>query len=113
MPGKEARQFGQQLQAEYHLEENELYPKQDQLKTGPGSLVRLPLGIHLKSGQQYTFITPDGRPLAPTIRDQVQLLTQPKRIPEVFLSDVLERAAHDQGHKKVESIGVSRRPILG
>jgi CHC2 zinc finger len=34
----------------------ELYPKQDQLLTGPGSLIRLPLGIHRQTGGWYPFL---------------------------------------------------------
>ena len=55
--------------------------------------MRLPLGIHLKSGKRYAFITPEGRPLAPTIRDQVRLLARPQRVPELVFAEVLGRAA--------------------
>ncbi len=34
----------------------ELYPKQDRLSTGPGSLIRLPLGIHRQTGGWYPFL---------------------------------------------------------
>ncbi|GCE05758.1 hypothetical protein KDAU_30870 [Dictyobacter aurantiacus] len=37
----------------------ELYPKQDQLRSGPGSLIRLPLGIHRQTGRWYPFLTSD------------------------------------------------------
>jgi hypothetical protein len=44
----------------------ELYPKQDQGR-GVGSLIRLPLGIHRKSGGRYPFVGPDLRAVAPNI----------------------------------------------
>ncbi|GCE16995.1 hypothetical protein KDK_07950 [Dictyobacter kobayashii] len=37
----------------------ELYPKQDQLLSGPGSLIRLPLGIHRQTGRWYPFLSID------------------------------------------------------
>lgn len=91
--GKNIRRFGKQLLKEHHLETIELYPKQDALRTGPGSLVRLPLGIHRKDGKRYHFVTLDGKtPLAPTIREQIRLLTNPNRVPQTFIADVLTRA---------------------
>jgi hypothetical protein len=43
----------------------EFYPKQDQASwEHPGSLIRLPLGIHLWSGERYPFVAlVDGQPL--------------------------------------------------
>ncbi|MFC1959382.1 CHC2 zinc finger domain-containing protein [Chloroflexota bacterium] len=93
MPGADARRFGKQLLCEYDLEDVELYPKQDELKTGPGSLVRMPLGVHQKTGRRYSFIMLNGQPLAPTIREQAGLLTRPGRVPDVFISEVIARDA--------------------
>ena len=44
--GREARVFGKGLLAAHDLKGIELFPKQDQLSSGPGSLIRLPFGIH-------------------------------------------------------------------
>ncbi|MFC1960619.1 CHC2 zinc finger domain-containing protein [Chloroflexota bacterium] len=93
MPGADVRRFGKQLLHEYDLEDVELYPKQDKLKTGPGSLVRMPLGVHQKTGKRYSFVTLNGQPLAPTIREQIGLLVHPGQVPEVFISDVLSRVS--------------------
>jgi hypothetical protein len=43
----------------------EFYPKQDQASfEHPGSLIRLPLGVHLRSGERYPLVTlVDGQPL--------------------------------------------------
>lgn len=91
LPGKQARQFGQQLLANYGLDPGviEIFPKQSRLKTGVGSLVRLPLGVHQKTRRRYHFISPDGQPLAPTIREQIQLLGQPEIVSYKFIQHVL------------------------
>lgn len=91
LPGVEARRFGKQLLAEHGLEDIEMFPKQDALRTGPGAFVRLPLGRHRLSGRRYHFVTPEGGPLAPTVRDQVRLLTAPDRVPGAFIDAVLAR----------------------
>jgi hypothetical protein len=51
----------------------EFYPKQDEGK-GYGSLIRLPLGVHRKSGKRYAFIERDatGDLVALTAREQDQ-----------------------------------------
>jgi hypothetical protein len=60
----------------------EQYPKQNRLNKGPGSLIRLPFGVHRKSGRRYGFYTPGGDPLAPTLREQLMLLGEAKTVPE-------------------------------
>lgn len=92
LQGKDARRLGNALIAEYRLEGIELYPKQDQLVTGPGSFVRLPLGKHRKSGRRYHFVTLTGKPLAPTVRAQVELLASPQRAPQKFIDQILSIA---------------------
>lgn len=88
--GAVTRRFGQHLLTAYGLDPQlELYPKQDHLKTGPGSLVRLPLGVHLKSGKRYPFIGLDGMLLAPTIREQLAILSHPKQVPPTFIERIL------------------------
>lgn len=89
LPGRDARRFGKWLLAQHKLETVELYPKQDELRTGPGSLVRLPLGIHRKTGRRYHFITLEGEPLAPTIREQIRLVAQPDTVPHAFIQNIL------------------------
>lgn len=89
LSGSDARHFGTSLIRQHDLEGIELYPKQDVLSTGVGSLVRLPLGRHRRTGRRYHFITSEGKPLAPTIRDQIQLLAQPQRVPQDFIEQIL------------------------
>ena len=61
----------------------ELFPKQDELAGGPGSLIRMPFGVHRLTGRRYAFYTPDGTPLAPTIREQICQLAAPGVVPEI------------------------------
>ncbi len=82
IPGRLIRQLASGLAATFGLEGMEFFPKQNELTTGPGSFVRLPLGMHQKTGRRYHFITPDGSPLAPTIREQMAILASPLPIPE-------------------------------
>lgn len=92
IPGFQIRRFGKQLLEENEIDGIEIYPKQDRPGKGPGSLVRLPLGIHKMSGKRYHFVNLDGTPLAPTIRDQIRIFANPQRIPQAFIDQVLERA---------------------
>jgi len=80
--GREARAFGQGLLAAHEVEGVELYPKQDRLADGPGSLIRMPFGIHRLAGQRYGFYTADGSPLAGSIREQIYALGAPEIVPE-------------------------------
>ena len=82
LPGTEIRRFGKGLIAYFNLASMELYPKQAKLRTGPGSLIRLPFGVHKKSGRRYGFNTPQGEPLAPTLRQQLMVLRAPETVPE-------------------------------
>jgi hypothetical protein len=97
VPGGLARRFGRQLLAEQDVNENsiELYPKQDEHHTGAkavGSFVRLPLGVHRKSGMRYPFVDAQGQYFASPLEQQLRLLASPTSIPFPFLMDVLARA---------------------
>ena len=46
--GETARSFGKSILRESGLDGIELFPKQDELGDGPGSLIRLPFGVHRK-----------------------------------------------------------------
>jgi CHC2-type zinc finger protein/TOTE conflict system primase-like protein len=92
IPGRDVRRFGKELQKAFGLETTELFPKQDHLRTGPGSAVRLPFGIHRAHNHRYHFIHPSGEPLASSIHEQIALLAHPKRIPQAFFSGVLSHA---------------------
>ncbi len=99
LPGLDIRRFGKQLLIEHNLPMKqgkqpgiELYPRQDELHTGPGSFVRLPLGKHRLTNRRYHFVTLSGEPLAPTVREQIALLAAPEHVPPAFITEVLERA---------------------
>jgi hypothetical protein len=81
-----ARAFGQGIQAAFDLDGVELYPKQSEVTRGPGSLIRLPFGIHRRSGRRYGFITSTGAALAPTIRQQLAALKNPETVSDVGFS---------------------------
>ena len=85
-----ARSFAHTLIERHQLPPIEVYPKQDTLKDGPGSLIRLPFGIHRASGQRYGFVDPEGHRLAPTIRAQIALFEHVATVPNVHLRS-LER----------------------
>ncbi len=53
--------------------ELELYPKQGQSR-GIGSLIRVPLGIHRKSGRRYPFVDAQLKPVASTLQEMVAWL---------------------------------------
>lgn len=95
--GSTARAFAKQLLSEHDIKGMEIFPKQAKLKTGPGSFVRLPLGVHRKTGKRYHFIDHEGEPLAPTIRDQITVLGSPTLVSRVFVDEVLSRAPGTPG----------------
>lgn len=82
LPGKIARKFSAGLAKKFDLCGMEIFPKQDCLKDGPGSLIRLPFGIHRRTGQRYGFLSPMLGSLPLSLSDQVQWLCSPKVIPE-------------------------------
>lgn len=96
----------------------EINPKQADLREGQvGNSVRGPFGLHLKSGERYPFIHPDGRPVAPTLGGQmdyalgvpaVDVLREVEKRPwlEQERSGILDRPAHEPVREQT----VERRP---
>ena len=82
LPGPDIRQFGKGLLTHFNIDSVELFPKQGCLKTGPGSLVRLPFGVHRRSGQRYGFYDTKGRPLAPALSSQIMVLEDREMVPQ-------------------------------
>lgn len=91
IPGQVARAFGKNLLASNGLGKIELFPKQDKLWEGPGSLIRLPFGIHRKDGRRYGFVTPGGDPLARTFADQIRLLSNPRTVDKAALEEFISQ----------------------
>ena len=87
VPGKNIRQFAKGLLSSHQVaitkrqvEGVEIFPKQDSVGKGVGSLIRLPFGVHRKSGKRYGFYTPGGERLAPTLRDQLRFFLSPQTV---------------------------------
>jgi hypothetical protein len=91
LSGKKARSFGKSILKSADLDGIELFPKQDTLGGGPGSLIRLPFGIHRKDGQRYGFVTIRGNALASTLAEQIRVLDNPRRVDKAALEKVIER----------------------
>ncbi len=97
LSGSDIRQFAQKLLAmesisEYGTDRKrriEIYPKQNVLGKGAGSFVRLPFGVHRKTGQIYHFLDVDGQPIAPSIREQLKVLGQPDKVSQEFIDAIL------------------------
>jgi len=70
--GKVAKNFGLEIAKKFQIDA-EVFPKQAHSE-GPGSCIRLPFGIHRKSGKRYPFIGLGGW------RDQLDALTPPQKI---------------------------------
>lgn len=82
VPGTIARGFGKRILAtifDFQSPKVEVFPKQDSSQ-GPGSLIRVPFGIHRKSGVLYPFIDHTGKPLG-TWQQQMAILSSPEKIP--------------------------------
>ena len=73
IPAKTAKNFGLEIAKIFSIEA-EVFPKQSESQ-GPGSSIRLPFGIHKKTGARYPFIG------LGNWRQQLDALTNPKRVP--------------------------------
>jgi hypothetical protein len=76
--------------------EAEVFPKQAQ-SDGPGSCIRLPFGVHHKSGERYPFVG------LGNWRQQLDILTHPQTIP---VNDVMRYQYQEPERKKT-------KPLLG
>jgi hypothetical protein len=89
-PGSTARSFGLGLMKAYGSD-MELFPKQGQ-SDGPGSLIRVPFGIHRKTSERYPFIGKGN-----WIQQMDQLMN-----PETITSDMVARISFAE---KTRSLG--------
>lgn len=85
--GQAVREFGRGLQRTFNLH-MEFYPKQAKLETGPGSLMRLPFGIHRKTGERYPLVGIDD------LEEQVLTLAHPRTISDDFFEASRVKADH-------------------
>ena len=86
LAGSQIRSFARGLVQAHQLDGIEIYPKQPLVESGPGSLIRMPFGIHQGSGQRYGFYYPSGEPIAATLRQQMQVLQAPQTVPKSAFS---------------------------
>lgn len=91
--GSIARSFGLDLAQRFGLTGIEVFPKQDRLSGGPGSLIRMPFGIHRKTGQRNGFVNADLAPLSKDWIDQMQILTNPETVPDDYINLVTTKNA--------------------
>ena len=110
--GGAVQRFGKGVLSYFNLDGVELYPKQATLRDdGPGSLIRLPFGVHRKSGKRYGFYTSDGEPLAPTLSAQLLALSQPQTVTERLFDHYGEYSAVELPPPVFEPVdGVGERP---
>lgn len=83
--GSRARAFARALVEQHRFEGFEIYPKQDAVGKGLGSLIRLPFGVHRLTGRRYGFFASDGKPLGRTLRAQMDALQSPEFVSEGML----------------------------
>jgi hypothetical protein len=66
----------------------EVFPKQATVRPGSlGNLIKLPLGIHRRTGKRGLFIQPEGQPYP----DQLALLGQIRKAPRALIYGVIQR----------------------
>jgi len=87
--GKTAKNFGLEIAKQY-LIEAEVFPKQSEGE-GVGSCIRLPFGIHKKTGERYPFIG------LGNWREQLAVLSNPQKIP---LGDVMKYQYQEPERKR-------------
>jgi len=75
----------------------EVFPKQDSVREGQlGNLIKLPLGIHKKTGNRGLFIDPEGKVFA----DQVGYLCTIRPVSSDLFCGALERLTGDQDRER-------------
>jgi len=116
IPGEIVRLFGSGIIKTYGLGFIELYPKQDKLEDGPGSLIRLPFGIHRKSSKRYGFITPRGEAIAGTLAEQIQMLSNPRTVEKAALDEFIQKGITARKSAKQDTVIYRHKPageVLG
>jgi tetratricopeptide (TPR) repeat protein len=90
-PARKARRLGLALRDEKKLPARvsvEVFPAQGRVRPGGlGNLIKLPLGVHLRSGEPSELLESDGSPC----RNPFRLLAEVRRAPKEALERALER----------------------
>lgn len=81
----------------------EVFPRQGSVARGSlGNLIKLPLGIHKRTGRRALFIEPSGE----TLRDQLGFLESIVRVPRRTLYGFIQQAL--QGRERTQAQGASQ-----
>ena len=99
--GKIAKNFGLEIAKRFMIEA-EVFPKQA-FSEGPGSCIRLPFGIHKKTGERYPFIG------LGSWRDQLDALIDSQKIP---LQEIM-KYQYEEPKKKVFEPPTGKKAGLG
>jgi hypothetical protein len=105
IPGEKARGLGLGLSETYNIKA-EIFPKQNRLSQGPGSLIRMPFGIHRKTGERYSFIYPNGEPLG-SYEQQIEILANPRTVPDEAVELYQRKKAYRTAIKRERFVKVS------
>jgi len=111
LPGQRVRDFGRGILEHHGIDKVELFPKQNELTSGPGSLIRLPFGKHRRTGQRYGFITPEGNPIAPTPQEQIKILSDPRTVPDDLIEAYLSHKPSKPGRAVLEPLRGHNGPL--
>ena len=124
LPGSTLRQFGLGLLAAHHIPVKtgkqpgiEVFPKQDRLRRtekgiGPGSFIRLPFGVHRKTGERYGFYHPTGEKVAGTLRDQIRYFASPQIVSGAGLEAYMSVAIPDTQQSHLRATESLRRTSI-
>jgi len=75
----------------------EVFPRQGSVgRGGLGNLIKLPLGIHRRTGKRALFIGPDGEPL----QDQLGVLERIRRVPKRAVYGYIQRQVQEPPRKR-------------
>lgn len=87
----------------------EVYPKQDELSGGPGSLVRLPLGVHQKDGKRYPFLA------GCSLSHQLGIVQRVETVPTSFVEAAVARMEEPEPQRcclpRIRTITSSGSPV--
>ena len=86
--GSSARSFAQAIVEKLALDGVEIFPKQDEVGDGLGSLIRMPFGVHRLTGRRYGLFGSNGEPLGKTLREQIGALQAPQFASEGLIKSI-------------------------
>lgn len=92
LAGTAIRAFGREILGWEGTVDMEMFPKRDENQGGPGSLIRLPLGIHRRDGKRYLFLQQDGGLLGESVEQQLVALVDVRRVSSLAVAETLGNA---------------------